>query len=213
MTKEILTSLHGNRIGLGNNDELIMRNPLTGQSQVIADLSAALGAAAGTGVTAETTGNGILNKTTVTFTDVVIPLADAAGVVAYGGLKFFDAPAGLLHVLGAVANLAVTKSSTGVIDAFDGDFAVGTVTASNNNTLSSTEANIIPSTATPQAVAGATTAKGVSTAAATLDGTDTAVDMFLNFLVDDTDHDVTGTPANLIVNGTIVVHWVNLGDK
>jgi hypothetical protein len=63
------------------------------------------------------------------------------------------------------------------------------------------------------AVAGATTAKGVSTAAATLDGTDTAVDLFLNFLVDDTDHDVTTTPANLIVSGTITLHWINLGDK
>lgn len=213
MAKDILTSLHGNRIGLGPDDELFLRNPLTGKSQAIADLTAALGAAAGTGVTAETTGNGILNKTVVTFDEVVIPLADAAGVVAYGGLKFFDAPEGLLHVLGAVADLVVTKSSAGVNDTFDGDFAVGTVTASNNNTLSSTEANIIPSTATPQAVAGETTAKGVSTAAATLDGTATANDFYLNFLVDDADHDVTSTPANLVVSGTIVLHWVNLGDK
>lgn len=88
MAKEILTSLHGNRIGLGNNDELMLRNPVTGQAQVIADLTASLGAAAGTGVTAVTEGNGIVNKTTFTFADVEIALADEAGVVAYGGLKF-----------------------------------------------------------------------------------------------------------------------------
>lgn len=112
-----------------------------------------------------------------------------------------------------MADLTVEKSSAGVNDDFDGDFAVGTVTASNNNTLASTEANVIPSTATPQATSGATTAKGVSTGVVTLDGTGTAVDLFLNFLVDDSDHDVGGTACDLIVNGTITVTWINLGDK
>lgn len=213
MLKQILTTLHGALIGLGNNNELIMRNPVTGNPQVVVDLTGAAGSAAGEGVSAQTIGNGVVNKTVLTLENTAIPLVDEAGVVAYGGLKVFDLPEGLVQILGAVADLAVTKSSAGVNNDFDGDFAVGTVTASNNNTLSATEANIIASTATPQAAAGATTAKGVSTAVLTLDGTATAVDVYLNALVDDADHDVTTTPASLIVNGTITLSWIHLGDK
>jgi hypothetical protein len=144
----------------------------------------------------------------VTFTNTPITLTDEAGVVAHGGLKILDLIPGLVVFLGAVADLAVTKSSAGVNDDWDGDWALGTVVASNNNTLSGTEADLIPSTATPQAVGGATTATGVSTAteaATVFDGTSSAVDVYLNFLVDDADHDVGATPCDLIVNGTVTL--------
>lgn len=170
------------------------------------------GAAAGTGVAAQEQGNGVVHRTILTLTNVAVTLADNAGVVAYGGLKVYDFPAGSIMVLGAVADLDVTKSSAGVNADWDGDFGIGTVTASNNNSLSSTEQNILPTTATPQASAGATTANGLNTAAAFLDGTGTAADAYLNVLVDDADHDVTGTACNLIFNGTITLTWVNLGD-
>lgn len=32
---------------------------------------------------------------------------------------------------------------------------------------------------------------------------DTAKSIYFNILVDDTDHDVTSTPANIILNGTL----------
>lgn len=146
------------------------------------------------------------------FTDEAIALTDEAGVVAYGGLKIRDMPEGAILFLGAVANLALTKSSAGVNDDWDGDFGIGTVTASNNATLSSTEQDILPTTATPQASSGATTAKGQSTAVAFKDGTSTPVDVYLNFLVDDVDHDVTSTACNLIVNGYIDLTYILLGD-
>lgn len=151
----------------------------------------------------------------VTLTNVDIALTDEAGVVAYGGLKILDMPAGAILFLGAVADIDVTKSSAGVNADWDGDFGIGTVTASNNGTLSGTEQDILPTTATPQAVAGVTTANGQSTitqAGYVVDGTGTAVDVFLNFLVDDADHDVTGTPCNLILNGTVKITYCNLGD-
>lgn len=178
----------------------------------------------GTGALAETAnGTGVaiteqvvggVQKTVLTFTDVAIALTDEAGVVAYAGLKVLDLPAGAILMLGAVADLDLTKSSAGVDDTWDGDMGVGTVTASNNATLASTEQNIIPTTATPQAVDGETTANGQSTATenAVIDGTTTPVDVYLNLLVDDADHDVTSTPCNLIVNGTLTIVWCNLGD-
>lgn len=175
---------------------------------------AASGTAAGSGVTAVEFGEGIVHKTVLTFVNTPVVLADAAAVVAYGGLKVYDMPAGAILMLGAVADVDLTKSSAGVNADWDGDMGVGTVTASNNATLSSTEQNIIPTTATPQAAAGATTANGKSTATenAVLDGTTTPIDVFFNLLVDDVDHDVTTTPCDLILNGTLTLHWINLGD-
>lgn len=172
-----------------------------------------LGSEAVSGMTIEHSGDAAMRKTVFRFTDVAVALVDEAGVVAYKGTKIFDAPEGLIVIVGASANLALTKSSAGVNADWDGDFSLGTVTASNNATLSSTEQNIIPTTATAQAVAGATTAVGESTAPVTLDGTATAVDVYLNFLVDDADHDVTGTACNLIVNGTITLIWTQVGDN
>jgi hypothetical protein len=168
------------------------------------------------GLSVSEEGVGPVRRTVLTFTDVAFALTDEAGVVAYSGKKVYDFPEAAIGILGANANLVVSKSSAGVDADFNGDFGVGTVTASNNATLSSTEQNIIPTTATPQAMAGVTTAKGVSTsteAFKVLDGTGTPVDLFLNFLVDDGDQDVTSTPCNLIVNGTLEVLWLNLGDK
>jgi len=149
---------------------------------------------------------------TLTFQDVALPLVDEAGVVAYGGLKIADMPEGAYAVLGAVSALAVTKSSAGVNADADGDFGIGTVTASNNGTLASTEQNIVPTTALPQMVSGATTAKGVSTAATYLDGTTTPSDIFFNALIDDADHNVTGTACDLILNGTVTLHYAYLGN-
>jgi hypothetical protein len=175
--------------------------------------SGAGAAPAVTGLSAVESGSDVMRKTVLTFVNVAVPLVDEAGVVAYGGLKVYDFPAGLVSIVGAVADFALTKSSAGVNDDWDGDVGVGTVTASNNGTLATTEQNIVPTTATPQAVSGATTADGISTAAVVLDGTATAVDAFVNLLVDDADHDVTATPANLILNGTLTLVWTNIGDK
>lgn len=166
-----------------------------------------------TGLTVVEQGAGPLRQSVITFDDVAFALTDVAATVAYSGKKVYDFPAGSIKIFGAVADLALTKSAAGVNNDWDGDFGVGTVTASNNATLATTEQDIIPTTATPQAASGATTAKGRNAAdIAPFDGTSTAVDVYLNFLVDDADQDVTTTPTNLIVNGTLTITWANLGD-
>jgi hypothetical protein len=174
-----------------------------------------IGAVAGTGVTVKELGAGNHKTTVFTFVNTPVVLADAAGVVAYGGLKIYDFPQGFLYLQGAVADLAITKSSAGVNADWDGDIGFGTVTAGNNNALATTEQNIIPTTATPQAAAGVTTGKCQSTATehAIIDGHTTAADLFVNLLVDDADHDVTTTPCNLILNGTLTLAWLFMGDN
>jgi hypothetical protein len=185
-----------------------------GGGKAVADRNDPAGVVAGTGVTVSEEGSGPVQKTVLTFTNAAIALTDEAGVVAYGGLKVYDLPAGSILILGALADLDITKSSAGVNNDWDGDFGVGTATAGNNNALATTEQDIIPTTATPQASAGATTANGQSSATENKvhDGTGTAKDVYLNFLVDDADHDVGSTACNLIVNGTLTLHWINLGD-
>jgi len=159
-------------------------------------------------------GAGLIHKTVITAAALPMALADVADTVAYVGTKLYDFPAGAIMIVGATADLELALSSAGVNADWDGDFGVGTVTASNNATLATTEQNIIPTTATPQASESETTATGQSTATenAVVDGTTTALDMYLNFLVDDADQDVTTTACNLLVTGTITVYWINLGD-
>ena len=124
------------------------------------------GAPNGTGVSAASS-NGVV-KTVLTFVNTPLPLIDTAGVVARCALKIFDFPEGSVNIFGATVNLALTKSAAGVNADWDGDVSLGSVAAAGDATLTSTEANIVPSTSTPQAVAGATTAKALSTAGVVL---------------------------------------------
>lgn len=120
-----------------------------------------------TGLDVQETGVGPLRQTVFTFTNFEVTMTDEAGVVAYGGKKIYDFPNGVIDILGACSDLDITKSGAGINADFDGDFGVGTATASNNATLTGTEQNVIPSTATPQAVAGVTTADGIGVTAIT----------------------------------------------
>jgi len=172
------------------------------------------GTPAGTGVTASAVGSTV-RTTKLAFLNTPLPLLDAVGVVAHTGLKVFDFPAGAIQFMGATIDLVLTKTSAGVNNDWDGDVSLGTVVASNNATLATTEQDLVPTTATPQAAAGVATAKAFSTStegAKVFNGTATAIDVFLNVLVDDADHNVTGTPCNLIANGSITLVWGNLGD-
>ena len=201
-----------------NADKVVIYDAAGGASksstlaQILTAGNTNVGAAAGTGVVATEYGNGTVHQTVLTCTNVAVALSDNAGVVAYGGLKIYDFPAGSVLIMGAVPDISLTKSSAGVNDNWDGDFGLGTVTATNDATLATTEQNLLPTTATPQAAAGVTTSDGKNAAVAFLDGTTTAVDCFLNYLVDDADHNVAGTACNLVVNGTITLTWINLGD-
>jgi hypothetical protein len=88
---------------------------------------------------------------------------------------------------------------------------VGTVTAGvDNATLTTTEADLIPSTAATLS-GGVGTAAGITLTAGAVafDGTATAKDAWLNIAVPD-----AGSTANdtFTVSGTITLVWSNLGD-
>jgi hypothetical protein len=156
-------------------------------------------------------------KTTVlTCTATPISFTDEAGTVQYGGVKIYDFPVGAICILGGVVDGALTLAAP-FIDAWEGDVALGTATATTGKTLTGTEADILPSVAIAAATSKVGTIGAVPVATALtesgarwFDGTTTAKDMYLNFVVDDNVAH-TGTLAGTFT-GTVTFHWIYLGD-
>jgi len=169
---------------------------------------AVVGVAAGTGVVA-TNSYGVVQQTLLTLTAASVPTTDNGAAGANGTLEIFDFPEGLVHIFGAVANLTTAKVSTGLATTAALVWSLGTATSAADATLTSTEADIIPSTA-GTLTAGVGTFIAVSTTPALFDGTGTAKKCWLNCAVVD-----AGTSANdaVLVSGTIRLTWAWLGDK
>lgn len=154
--------------------------------------------------------------TTLTCTATPITFTDDTDTAQYGGVKVYDFPLGAICILGAVVDGALTLA-TPFIDAWEGDVALGTATATTGATLTGTEADILPSVAIAAATAKVGTIGAVpaptaltESGARWLDGTTTAIDMYLNFVVDDNAAH-TGTLTGTFT-GTVTFHWIYLGD-
>lgn len=164
------------------------------------------------GLTAVDNCEGIVHQTIFTLVDVAQTITDA---LAYAGLKLFTFPAGRILVLGATESLS-QKTTSVLASTLNASKtmaqALGSAAASNV-TLDSTMANIMPSTAFTSSatinVAGDTVGSALA-ASAQLDGTSTAIPLYLNVSVPTaTDIDADATIA---WNGSITVSWINLGD-
>lgn len=162
-------------------------------------------------------GDGVVHHTVLTCTATPVTITDDAGVAQYGGVKVYDFPKGLVNTLGAVVSGILTAGVTGtIIDNWDGDVALGTATATTGATLTSTEADIMPSVAVSAGAAdklGVVSAVSAATAltesgARWFDGTTTAKDMYLNFVIDDDDTHTAGTAT---FTGKIKFTWINHG--
>jgi hypothetical protein len=170
-------------------------------------------------ITAYEYGDGVARKTVLECNGLVVTITDDAGVAQYGGVKAYDFPEGMLLLKGARVGGILTAGTTGtIIDNWDGDVALGTVTATTGATLTGTEADIMPSVAVSAGASdkdGVVSAVSVATAltesgARWFDGTGTAKDMFLNFVIDD---DATHTAGTATFNGTIEFNWEMMGDN
>jgi hypothetical protein len=187
--------------------------------QVIVNGDAGNGTPNGSTVTAKEYGSGFMHKTVLTCTATPVTITDDAGVAQYGGVKIYDFPEGMLCTVGAVVTGVLTAGVTGtIINNWDGDVALGTVTATTGATLVSTEANILQSVAVSAGASdklGVVDAVSVATAltesgARWLDGSGGALDMYLNFVIDD---DATHTSGTATFTGTVELVWLQLGDN
>lgn len=168
--------------------------------------------AAGTSVTASEQGTGPVKQTVLTVSSLSITMTDAGANGCHGSHKVYDFPAGNIAIIGATCDLTTLAGSGGIADGAALIGAVGTVAnTAANETLTSTEADIIPST-DGTLTAGAGTLKGKSTTSqiAVFDGTSTAKDAYLNIAVPNADSSADDTVA---VSGTITITWVNCGDN
>ena len=165
------------------------------------------------GLRAVTTGSGGTYRTVFTLTAMAITVTDA---LAYASQKLFGFAAGKIRIKGGTSSLAfaVTSARAGTInDSAAMDWALGTAAASSV-TLATTMVDVIAKQdQTLDGVDAAyTTAQAADVAAAaTHDGTSSAIDIFLNVsFPTGTEIDADGT---LAVTGTITVLWENWGDN
>lgn len=172
--------------------------------------TATAGAKNGSTVTATET-EGIVQKTVLTFTDLPLTLADAT---VGAGVKIYDFPEGRIGILGShgAINLTTTSVLASTLNAgVTYNWGVGSTTQANG-TLATTEQNIIQTangTASATINVAGATAKAAG-APVQLDGTATPVDAFLNIgIATATDIDADAT---VLVNGSVTIHWINLGD-
>jgi len=162
-------------------------------------------------------GNRVLHKTVITCTATPIVITDDAATAQYGGVQLYAFPEGMLMFMGATIDGSLT-GITPIVDAFDGDIALGTAAAGTGATLTGTEADLLTSTATTQASSkvATTDAQSVATAltesgARWLDGTATAKKLFLNYVIDDEDAHTGSMSATF--TGVVSFCWLVLGDN
>lgn len=199
-------------------DEWVVGGTLTLESGAVIGVAEDIGTKNGSTV-AVSEKMPMVHKTTITCTNTPVTITDDAGVAQYGGTgKLYTFPAGLICTLGAVVSGSVTLGTTGTItNTWAGGVALGSATATTGATLVGTEADIMPevdvaaATAKVAAIDAVSAATALTESAATwLDGTETAKELYLNLVVDDSGTHTSGTGT---FTGTITVTWVNLGDN
>jgi hypothetical protein len=159
-------------------------------------------------------GDDATHRTLLTFTASPVVMTNNAGVALYGGIgtttttAVYTFPKGLIQILGADCRGTLTLTTAGALATFASVSALGQVTAASDATLTGTEANILASTSSAAAVAKAAVVKNISliAPAAPLDGTVTAIPMFLNFVVANDASNSTGVGT---YTGTCTLTWSN----
>ncbi len=179
--------------------------------------SSGVGAKNGAAVAAVENGIDPIHETVLTCTALTFDMADDAAQGQYGGVKVYDFPAGAIMVLGAVMDGDFTAVEPW-LDAWEGDVGLGTAVATDHNAVLATASNILGLSDISQATALVapinaalpTPTTLVESGANWLDGTNTAIDCFLNVLADDDDGN-TATTGAMKFTGTITITWINLG--
>lgn len=142
----------------------------------------------------------------LTFEDLAVTITDTGGASGgYGSKQLADLPAGLAIFLGARTSFTITAAA-GISATATVKHSLGTAAEATNDTLDSTQANIIAST-NSALTASAGTASGVSTGVTVVNGTSSAVDLFINFGVADAGISAT---SSITIDGYAEVAWLVL---
>lgn len=130
------------------------------------------------------------------------------GQLAIGGL-----PKGQVLLLGAYCSLVFRGAGgqAGLSDTWAGNFSIGT-TADADDTLATTDANVVASTALTAATAEVSPeTEGSNVVAAIIDNSSGASGLFINLLVDDVD--ISADDINMAVEGVVGLSYVVLAEE
>lgn len=156
-------------------------------------------------------------QTVININAFSVATTDAGTNGAYGSLKFYTFPSGTYGVVrNVVVDLTATPGAGGIGDTATLKYSIGTAAESTNDTLDSTQANILGSTNATAFVgglggggAGGGAMTGVTNTAAAIDSRSAAVEAFLNLGIADAGHSSTADTVTL--NGKIYITWALLG--
>jgi hypothetical protein len=151
-----------------------------------------------------------VRKLRLTFKDVAVSVAGTTGV-GFGAAVIGELPKGNILILGAVGYVQLSKNGDADLqDAFDGDYAIGTVATADVDVSDTGEANIVASTALGAATAGLSPiVRGVGETQSIVDNTDNSLEINLNVLIDDAN--ISGT-ASMLATGRLDLAYIVLGD-
>lgn len=173
------------------------------------------GSQAGLATIAQLEEAGLINKTTITLTDLLVAVTSVSTANGFGGTKIYTFPAGRIVHFGAMTDVALSVETEADFTngTPEGDVGVGTAAPADADALGTDAADDDFCTATAFVMAAYSDAsvQCPSEAVQQKNGVSTAIPMFVNILVDaaDIDDDVT---TNVKVNGTVTFFWMNLGD-
>lgn len=165
------------------------------------------------GLTANEKIGNLPRKIAITLTSVAVTWTDNGASGGYGSLKIYDMPEGVVCVLAANLKITAASWSAGMgATATSVVFSVGSAAEATGATLDSTQANICPSVSAGTLAASAVAAAfGTQLATPTnLNGTATAIDVYLNIASDGTDSTAGGT---VTVSGTLEITYIPAGDR
>lgn len=183
----------------------------------VTEVTLSAGAASTSEVVATELGDAAMHRTVLTLTDLPISVVSVTTGNGVGGTKVYDFPEGHLQVVGVTADLSISVASANQADFTDdapeGDLGIGTAAPANADALGTDSTDDDFATATAFTMASYADAEVLlpPEAQAAHDGSTTAIDMYVNALVDAADID-DDTTTEVLVSGTIVITWANLGD-
>lgn len=155
--------------------------------------------------------NAPVKKTTLAIRNFAISVAAVSTGIGWGTALIGDFPEGNILILGTVANLQFTATGTNATTTFDGDFSIGT-TPTADSTLSTTDADIIPSTALGAATARVSpVVRGANGTPFLVDNTTGSLELNLNVLIDAANI-TDDTTVPMTVTGEIYIAYIVLGD-
>lgn len=209
---EILTSLHGNLIGLSKDRDLVnSAGDIIAKGEAVGN-----GTPNGATVSAKDYSMGGLHTTVLTLASTPLPIVSVTTGNGVGGVKIYDFPLGRIRVLGTTAVLSAAIAAANQADFTngtpEGDLGIGTLAPADADALGTdaTDDNLATARAFTMASYADAEILLPSEDLITLDGTSTAIDMILTGLVNaaDIDNDVT---TEMLISGTVTCHWLNLG--